>query len=133
MDLLIHKADGSFDYNAYLALPGKTKKIMDEEDNFIMFEGLFELPVKDGHKFSMKPDVLIKENGKLKIIEAKAVTGTKIDHAFDVIYQYKLMNELGYEMKPEDFSLVTIDYRYNKFDGFFVDQLSCLLMRRLSY
>jgi hypothetical protein len=52
-----------------------------------MFEGLFELPIKDGYKFSMKPDVLIKENGTLYLLEAKAVTGPKKEHGYDVVYQ----------------------------------------------
>jgi hypothetical protein len=51
-----------------------------------MFEGLFELPVGN-HKFSMKPDVLIKENGVLHLLEAKAVTGPKQEHGYDVVYQ----------------------------------------------
>jgi hypothetical protein len=88
MDELITDENGNFNYNAYLnILPQETKRIMEEEDNFVMFEGLFELPVKDGYKFAMKPDVLIKRNGVLELLEAKAVTGPKKEHGYDLSYQ----------------------------------------------
>jgi len=124
MDEIITNPDGSFNYQNYLyKLPQETKRIMEEEDNWIMFEGLFELEIKDGYKFAMKPDVLIKENGVLYLMEAKAVTAPKLEHAYDVTYQWNLMKELGYEIKKENLRLITLNYKYHRPDEINTDQL----------
>ena len=125
MDELITNPDGSFNYQAYLnVLPQETKRIMEEEDNWIMFEGLFQLPIKDGYSFAMKPDVLIKEDGVLYLLEAKAVTAPKREHGYDVTYQWNLMKELGYEIKRKNVKLITLNNKYHKPNELDSDNLS---------
>ncbi|RKX65941.1 MAG: hypothetical protein DRP42_04055 [Tenericutes bacterium] len=66
--------------------------MIDEEDNFVLFEPLF---IYD--KFKLKADVITKINGKVTLIEAKAVTYSKEVHAYDIKFQQIVMDKAGYD------------------------------------
>ncbi len=87
-----------------------TKNIM-EEDNFILFEGTFTY-----NDFRIKTDVIVKQNGKVKLAEVKAVTAPLYYHALDVMFQYFLLEKIGYDVKNWKIRLTTMNTNYYLFD-----------------
>lgn len=81
-----------------------TKKILNDHSDVIIFEPLFEYKLND-YSFKIKGDVLIKENEKIHLIEAKAVTVPLIYHAIDVKYQKEIIKRAGYDVDNWEFSL----------------------------
>lgn len=85
-----------------------TKKLINENKTVIIFEPLFEHVVNyEGRdvKFRIKGDILIKTDGKYKLVEAKGVGTPLIYHAIDVKYQQEIIKRAGYDVESWEFKL----------------------------
>lgn len=102
----IQRKDFSLERN-FNSVVEETKKMMESGKDFISFEPAFEYK-----GWRTRVDVLIREKGILKLYEAKASTKFKKDHALDLYYQYKLINNLGYKLNSNELHLSLVNNQY---------------------
>ncbi len=89
-----------------------TKQIIDNHEDVIIFEPLFEhnINYRDRNfKYRIKGDILIKQNNKIKLVEAKSVGTPMIYHAIDVKYQQEIIRRAGYDVENWIFRLGVMD------------------------
>lgn len=90
----------------------ETRRIVSDEDNFILFEGWFEYSgysKKYKNPFGLKPDVLIKSAGLFFLIEAKASKWVKKKYIYDLYYQWVTLGKIGIKIKKENLKLALIN------------------------
>ncbi|BDV02427.1 MAG: hypothetical protein HPAVJP_3160 [Candidatus Hepatoplasma vulgare] len=84
-----------------------TNKFLEEKNNFIIFEAVFTY-----NEFTIKTDVLIKNNNTLYLIEVKGVTQPFYYHALDIMFQYKILKSLKYKINKKNLSLLILNNNY---------------------
>lgn len=97
----------------------KTNEVIESGDNFIAFEPAFLYKTKNGNEYLTRIDVLIRNGGKLEMIELKASTNPKFLHSLDVYYQWKIINSFKslnplYDLPVENVYLGLVNRRYRK-------------------
>lgn len=85
----------------------RTEQLLKNEDNFIIFEGAFKYD-----DFSIRADILIKKNSVIRLIELKAVTAPLYYHALDILFQYKIIRSLNYDLKKSNLRLLTLNKNF---------------------
>jgi hypothetical protein len=87
----------------------KTKELLSNDDNFILFQPTFIYK----NKAIAKPDAFIKHNGKYILVETKGTTTVKCSHLIDLTYQHIVINECLKQINTtiSQYYLCLIDYR----------------------
>ncbi len=100
--------EGIFDYFKCFGkcddVISRTRNLILNEDNFVLFEGAIEYK-----KWVIRPDVIIKQNGKIQYIEVKAITCPIIYHALDVMFQREIAIRGGFKTENWVFKLTTME------------------------
>ncbi len=99
--------DKDFNFKTMQEKSQETEKILKNNDNVVIFEAAFSW-----NDFNMKTDILIKQNEKIKIVEVKGVTIPLYYHALDVMFQYYLLERIGYDVKRWSFKLLTLNKNF---------------------
>ncbi len=100
--------EGVFDYFKCFGkcddVISRTRNLIINEDNFILFEGAIEYK-----KWVIRPDVIIKQDGKVQYIEVKAITCPIVYHALDVMFQREMAIRGGFDVSNWAFKLTTME------------------------
>lgn len=84
----------------------KTKKLLTNNDNIIIFQSVF---ITKNNKAITKPDAIVKRNGKVYIIETKGTTSTKFVHILDLFYQVNVIED-SMDIVLENYYLCIVKY-----------------------
>ncbi len=94
----------------------QTLELIKENNNVILFQSVFIYtdPKDKTQKAIAKPDAIVKNDGKLVLIETKGTTSTKFIHLLDIYYQKNIINEalkiLENEPKIDQYKLCIVKY-----------------------
>ncbi len=106
-DYLYFDLDSDYGFKSMEEKVKKTKSLLEENKNIVIFEAAFSW-----NDFNMKVDVLIKNNDKIKLVEVKGVTVPLYYHALDVMFQYYILKNIGYDVKRWSFKLLTLNKNF---------------------
>lgn len=88
IDVIVDFDDDEYKYTKMEDFALKTKDLLCSNENIIIFQPVFIF-----ENLITKPDALIKKCKKIKIIETKGTTTSKLNHLLDLLFQKKVIEK----------------------------------------